>query len=111
MECRDSMDRIASAGEVEIALHQLLRQQGFSGTTDIRVVIIGPSSWPTYLVGISADSAEALRKPLSTIPGGWAPYNATNWVLSSSDVAAILELAGMTVGTWGRPGRFPRARA
>ena len=105
------MDRISSAGEVEIALHQLLTQQGFVGTGHIRVAIVGPKSWPTYIVGISADSAAALRRPLSAIPGGWTPYNDTNWVLSSSDVAAILKLAGMSDDRAGRIGRYQGASA
>jgi len=105
------MARISSAGEVEIALHQLLTQQGFFGTGQIKVAIIGPTSWPTYIVALSADSAAALRQPLSTIPGGWAPYNDTNWVLSSSDVAAILKLAGIYDDAPGRIGRYQGARA
>lgn len=92
---RMPLTRIYSAGEVEIALHQLLTQQDFIGTGHIRVTVIGPASWPTYIVGLSADSAAALHRPLSAVPGGWAPYNATNWVLCAGDVAAIMRLSGM----------------
>ena len=105
------MARISSAGEVEIALHQLLTQQGFFGTGQIKVAIIGPPSWPTYVVALSADSAAALCKPLSVIPGGWAPYNETNWILSSDDAAAILKLAEMHDYAPEGTGRYQGARA
>jgi hypothetical protein len=62
-------------------------------------------------VALSADSAAALRQPLSTIPGGWAPYNETNWILSSDDAAAILKLAEMVDSAPAGTGRHQGARA
>jgi hypothetical protein len=84
------MAQAPSAGELEIALHQLLRKQQFTGVEHIRVSVMGPASSPAYLVFLSPDTGKALLETISAVLLGRAPVNPTTWVLYPAEAVTII---------------------
>jgi len=82
-----------SPGEVEIALHQLLRKYQFTGVGHISVVAVGPTATPVYLVNLDLAAAKLLGEVLAPVLGNRSQPSATNWVLFPADSAAIVKLA------------------
>lgn len=80
-------------GEVEIALHQLLRKYQFTGVGHISVVAVGPTATPAYLINLDVAAGRLLGEVLAPVLGGRSQSGATDWVLFQADAAAILKLA------------------
>jgi hypothetical protein len=87
------MKRAPTAGEMEIALHQLLHKNQFTGREHVHVVAVGLESSPIYLVTLGADAAQALAHVLAPVLGIRSHPSPTNWVLFTSDAAAIVRSA------------------
>ena len=58
-----------SAGEMETALHRLLRKHEFNGQGYVHVVVVGLKSSPIYLVTLGADAAKVLGEALAPLIG------------------------------------------
>jgi hypothetical protein len=80
-------------GEVEIALHQLLRKYQFTGVGHINVIVVGPAATPAYLINLDLAAAKLLGGVLAPVLGSRAQPSATEWVLFQSDAGAIVKLA------------------
>ena len=83
-----------TAGEMETALHRLLRQHEFNGQGYVHVVVVGLKSSPIYLVTLGADAAKVLGEALAPVLGARTQPSPTNWVLFRTDAAAILKASG-----------------
>jgi hypothetical protein len=80
-----------SAGEVEVALHHLLRKYQFDDEGYVHVVVVGLKSSPIYLVTLGADVAKVLGEALAPVIGARSQPSPTNWVLFRTDASAILK--------------------
>jgi hypothetical protein len=82
-----------SAGDLQIALDQLLRKSQFDGPAHVKVVAVGLESSPVYLVSLGAGAAKVLGNALAPVLGTRSHPSPTRWVLFVSDAAAILRTA------------------
>jgi hypothetical protein len=80
-------------GELEIALHQLLRKYQFTGVGHISVVAVGPETTPAYLVNLDLAAAKLLGEILAPVLGSRSQPRTTDWVLFQADADAIVKLA------------------
>jgi hypothetical protein len=79
-----------SAGDLEIALDQLLRKSQYAGPRHVKVVAVGLESSPVYLVSLGADAAKVLGNALAPVLGTRSQPSPTSWVLFRNDATAIL---------------------
>lgn len=89
-----------SAGELEIALHQLLSKGRFTGAGHISVSDDGRTPPRAYHVVLSTDAAEVLAKVLSGIRRDWRPSEPTRWELSASEAGAVIVAAEPKAAYW-----------
>jgi hypothetical protein len=87
------MQPAPSAGDLEIALDQLLRKGRYAGPGHVKVVAVGIESSPVYLVSLGADAAKVLGSALAPVLGTRSQPSPVSWVLFRSDAAAILRTA------------------
>jgi hypothetical protein len=79
-----------SGGELERALHELLRKNHFSGPEHVSVFLVGPEVTPIYILTMGSDVAKVLADLLAPLLGTRAQASSTEWVLFHSDAEKIL---------------------
>ena len=80
-----------SAGEMENALHQLLRKHAFDGPEYIHVAVVGLKSSPIYLVTLGTDVAKVLGEALAPMLEARTHPSPTSWILFRTDASAIIK--------------------